>query len=80
MHCICIQYQDLPAATNTPYLHNIVLGCAHVQKVHDLQWIESIGMANKDATFVMLVDDSKHNKASFSTISTDLLQSCDAHL
>ncbi len=27
------------------------VGCAHEQKVRGLQWVESIGMANKNAAF-----------------------------
>ena len=40
-----------------------MVGCAHER----LQWVESIGVANKNTVFVML------NEASFSTISTDML-------
>jgi hypothetical protein len=39
-----------------------------------MQWVESIGVANKNAAFATLLDhDSKHKEASFSTISIDLL-------
>ena len=34
----------------------IVLGCAHELKHIGLQWVESIGVANKDAVFAMLGD------------------------
>jgi NaMN:DMB phosphoribosyltransferase len=32
-----------------------MLGCAHEQKAHCLQWAESIGVANTNTAFVMLV-------------------------
>ncbi len=32
-----------------------VVGCAHEQKAHGLQWVESIGVANKNAMFAILV-------------------------
>ena len=38
--------------------------------------VESIGVANKNAVFAILValpNNLKHNEASFSTISTDML-------
>jgi hypothetical protein len=48
-----------PVADN-PYLHvRIVLDCAHEQKAHGLQWAESIGMANTNTAFVMLVGFAK---------------------
>jgi hypothetical protein len=37
----------------------IVLDCAHEQKHIGLQWVESIGVANKDAVFAMLVGLTK---------------------
>jgi hypothetical protein len=60
-----------------PYLQ-IVLGCAHEQKAHiySLQWVESIGVANKNAAFATLLDLAKRFEAywtSFLTISMDLL-------
>jgi hypothetical protein len=41
-----------------PYLRT-VLDCAHEQKVHGLQWVGSIGIANKNAAFAMLVGLTK---------------------
>ena len=35
--------------------------------------VESIGVGNKNAVVLQCENDLKHNKASFSTISTDLL-------
>jgi hypothetical protein len=35
----------------------------HEQKAHGLQWVESIGVANKNAVFAMLVGLAKHFKA-----------------
>jgi hypothetical protein len=32
-----------------------MLGCANEQKAHGLQWAESIGVANTNAAFAMLV-------------------------
>jgi hypothetical protein len=32
-----------------------VVGYAHEQKAHGLQWVESIGVANENAVFAMLV-------------------------
>jgi hypothetical protein len=37
-----------------PFLR-VMLGCAHEQKAHGLQWAESIGMTNTNAAFVILV-------------------------
>ena len=51
----------------------------HEQKAHGLQWAKSMGVAtitNQNTllvTLMGLLDDSKHTKASFSPISTDLL-------
>jgi hypothetical protein len=36
-----------------------VLSYAHEQKAHGLQWVESIGMANKIAALAMLVGLAK---------------------
>ena len=49
-----------------------MLDCAHELKHVDLQWVESTGVANKDAVFTMLVGLAKqfeaymHNEAIFS--------------
>jgi hypothetical protein len=40
-----------------------MLGCAHEQKAHGLQWVESIGVANKNAVFAMLVGLAKRFEA-----------------
>ena len=48
----------------------------HEQKAHGLQYKQSIGVANKNALFVMLMHhakESKHTEASFSLILTDSL-------
>jgi hypothetical protein len=37
---------------DNPYLR-IVLGCAHEQNAHGLQWVVSIGVAIKNTAFVM---------------------------
>jgi hypothetical protein len=37
-----------------PYLC-IMLGCAHEQKAYGLEWAESIGVANTNAAFAILV-------------------------
>ena len=45
-----------------------MLGCAHELKHVDLQWVESIGMVNKDTVCAMLVglaNNLKHNEAFF---------------
>jgi hypothetical protein len=50
--------------------NNIMLGCVREQKAYGLQWVEAIGVANKNtvfATLVALPKDLKHNEASFST-------------
>jgi hypothetical protein len=47
-----------------PYLHvRIVVACAHEQKAHGLQWVESIGMAKENAAFVMVVGLAKQFEA-----------------
>ena len=35
--------------------HACTLGCVHEQKVHGQQWIQLIGVANKNAVFAILV-------------------------
>ena len=51
-----------------------MLGCAHELKHIGMQWVELIGMANKDAVFAMLVGLAKQfEAASFSTTLMDLL-------
>jgi hypothetical protein len=48
-----------------------VLGCAHEQKAHGLQWVGSIGVANTNVAFAMLV--GLYSEARFWTTSADLL-------
>ena len=36
-----------------------MLGCAHDQKAHGLQWIELIGVANKNTAFATIVGLAK---------------------
>jgi hypothetical protein len=40
-----------------------VLGYAHEKKAHGLQWVELIGVANKNVAFVMLVGLAKRFEA-----------------
>ena len=42
---------------------NVVLRCAHEQNAHSLQWVVSIGVANKNAVFAMLVGLAKRFEA-----------------
>ena len=35
--------------------HTCMLGCVHEQNVHSQQWIQVIGVANKNAVFAILV-------------------------
>jgi hypothetical protein len=40
-----------------------VLDCAHEQKAHGLQWVEAIGVANKNTAFAKLVGLAKRFEA-----------------
>jgi hypothetical protein len=55
-----------------PYLHVcIVLGCVREQKAYGLQWFESIGMANKNTAFAILVGLAKWFEAYWSRFFND---------
>jgi hypothetical protein len=57
-------------------MHHIVLSCAHDQKAHALQCVELIVKTRWPLPVLVglaKINDLKHNEASFSTISTDLL-------
>jgi hypothetical protein len=53
------------SVADDPYLRitQCTLGYAHEQKAHGLQWVESIGVANKIVAFAMLVGLAKRFEA-----------------
>jgi hypothetical protein len=63
-------YSSKYAPVDNHYFHT-VLGCAHEQKTHRLQWAVSIGVVNKKSVFAILVGlatNSEANEARFQRI------------